>query len=229
MRMTGDTSLASMSLVGSGSADKPADSLFFVNLGNNAHTEAQVKESLLDLVLILWETGYNPALALGSPRVGGALAHNVIDGEVLILNNGSAAGPDAGRQNVIQLVGTVRPVSPAGSRLDLHHNQIARFSAVIPSSVFDPDDNGRLRSGIPCPAQINLAHNVFADDESAFVAGVVNLQANRFPAPGQNHTATVLDDQFLASGNSAPAGVVVRHHSTQTAATANLLTLQVLT
>jgi|GEM_PF-4124477 len=208
---------------------KVSDAQFYANIDKANLTEIQVRAELQDLVFAVWETGFNPALSLASVKIEGRLAHNTLDGDMLILHNGTATGLDIGKKDVLQVVGSVTPVNTLGGQLDLIHNRLSRLTALAPTSVFDLDDNGRLKSAITGYAVLNLDHNTFTDDESAFIAGTVNLQGNRYLAKTGIHAATILATQFLATGNSSESGISLRHHSSSQALAANLVTFTVLT
>ncbi len=202
---------------------------FYTHLTQAKLNLPSVQSDLAGLVLGLIESGFCQALTLSSIQVGGSLAYNTVNGEVVVLNNG-AAGADIGKNGVLQQVGSlvvasVSPISANGAKLDLVHNSIARFSQQVPAAAIS---SGRLVAALPAYSILNVTENVFGNDENALAAGVVRLSGNHFAGDKSLPGATLLGNQFLALGNSADAGAAGRYHAATVSFAANLMVLSVL-
>ncbi|GAB3255287.1 hypothetical protein GCM10027296_24200 [Chitinimonas naiadis] len=135
-----------------------------------------IREALRDFVVILYESGYGDALALGSTDLSGSLTDNVFDGEIL-LTNGQVNGVDprdARSQNFV--VPDNQPFVNGRGRIAFTGNRIHRLYMWIPrSQVFD----NLVAGTIPGYESVTLTSNQLHDCGNSIYGEVTIVNGNQ--------------------------------------------------
>lgn len=156
-----------------------------------------------ELVLLLFESGYNTAFALAATDLSGSLTDNHFDGEVLLANGqGDGVDPrDAPLENFV--VSNDQPFVNGRGRLACSGNRIQRLYMWVPrAQVVDNLVGGT----VPGYESVTLSANHFGDRGNSVFASTLIVTGNHVAESGVDTTARLgltLSQRTSYTGNVA--------------------------
>jgi len=188
-----------------------SDAVIRTELTRNTVVREGLRDALLNGVFdIVFESGFNVALAISSHRGDATLAGNTVAGEVLVMNELERAGAGAPPAQVgvdpelaVRRVNLEMRVS-AGGRLVCSGNQIQRLWCLLPEAAVS---DGRL-GGVIVPgwSSATLGGNELAGYGHSAAARVINLTGNHLdngPPRAPTPIARLFSLRAVFAGNTA--------------------------